>query len=279
MVESHDVHATLVRQASRCGFAENHNRVIRDYANKFRYVLLLNEDTEVDACTIERMVAFMDHHPRVGITGAHLVHSNNEAQSSYAAFPTVWEELLYVWAAGKLLPKRFRPKIKRLLQCMRPLLPRMTAAYLENWTNACKEAKVVDWVCGACFMVRREVIKEVGLLDEGFFIYFEETDWCKRAAEKGWLTMYIPTIRVQHHEAAGRGRLSIIEFQRSGYRYFAKHGGRIDKYLFRMGVVLNAFLLIAWSAFCWFLKPSRRAERQYAIGTYREVLRGALPKA
>jgi GT2 family glycosyltransferase len=273
MVDAYEPPVTLIRQDSRRGFAANHNRVMTEHAGSSRYVLLLNEDTEADPGALERMVRYMDQHPRVGITGARLVYSDGRPQSSYAAFPKVLDELLYVWAVGRLVPKHLRPKLKRVAEPVRRWLPAMTATYLSNWTSDHREPQTVDWVCGACFMVRREVIEEIGLLDEAFFIYFEETDWCKRAAASGWKTVHVPEARVQHHEAASRGRLSTLAFQRSGCRYFAKHGRSVDKYLFRLGVWLNAGVMIGCTSVAWLLRPSQRKANEYAMQTYWQVLR------
>ena len=278
MVEAHALSVALIRQSSRRGFAANHNRVMREYGARARYVLLLNEDTELDAGALEQMVMYMDRHSKVGITGVRLVHADGAPQSSYAAFPTVWEELLYVWSVGKLIPKRIRPGIERVVGPLSRWLPAMSATYLSNWRDRNQEPTIVDWVCGACFMIRGEVIQAVGLLDEAFFIYFEETDWCRRAAAAGWSTAHLPQVRVQHHEAASRGRLATLAFQRSGRRYFAKHGRSIDKYLFRLGVLLHAIVMIGYMSACWLLRPSTRDASQYTMRTYWEVFRdsGAL---
>jgi GT2 family glycosyltransferase len=122
-------------------------------------------------------------------------------------------------------------------------------------------------------MVRAEVIQEIGRLDEAFFMYFDDPDWCKRAAAAGWTTVYLPQIRVQHHAAASRGRLSTVSFQRSGCRYFAKHGRSADKYLFRLGVWLHAGVMICLTGVSWLLWPSTRKTSQYAMETYWEVFR------
>jgi N-acetylglucosaminyl-diphospho-decaprenol L-rhamnosyltransferase len=194
-------------QARPQGFSANNNAAIRRSAG--RYVLLLNPDTVVEAGALAALVRFMDAHPRVGICGAQLVFPDGSIQPSCRRFPTL----------ASVVARRtpLRVFLRRSALNARHLM-----ADFDHTRTA-----PVDWMLGACLMARREVLQQVGLLDEGYYLYTEDIDWCYRARRAGWEVMYVAEARIVHdHQARSDRKLlsrhSWIHLQ-SMWRYYRKH--------------------------------------------------------
>ena len=177
-------------------------------------VLLLNPDTVVRPGAISALEDFLDSHPRVGLAGSRLEDPDGTPQRSAFRFPTVLSEL-----EGGL---RFGP-VSQLLA------PWVVAPPVSDRPHR------TDWMAGASLLVRREVFDRIGLLDEGYFLYFEETDFCLRAARAGWPGWYVPASRVVHLVGQSSGvtdtkrparRMPRYWFE-SRRRYFAVNHGRM----------------------------------------------------
>jgi GT2 family glycosyltransferase len=197
------------------GFAAGNNRALERILAGSQapdLILLLNPDTIVRPGGIAALVAFMEEHPEVGIVGSRLENLDGSAQRSAFRFHSVWGE---VDTGARWAP------ISRLLAnfVVAPETPR--------------EAQPIDWVCGASMMVRRQVFSDIGLLDENFFMYYEEVDFCRRARSSGWNCWYQPASRVVHLVGQASGleqgnlgprRLPAYWFE-SRRRYYIKHHG------------------------------------------------------
>ena len=186
----------LIAQQFRAGFGANHNTVIK--ATTRRYVYVLNEDTTSDDWGFERMVAFLDSHPRVAALGPRLVYPDGKPQDSAWRFPTPLVSALGLVTLGKAGVKQSRGDAPRS----------------------------VDWLTGAALLLRREALDEVGLFDEGFFLYSEEVDLQVRLRRAGWDIRFFPDVTVVHHESqfsAGVPERRINEMWRSRHRYWQKH--------------------------------------------------------
>lgn len=175
------------------------------------YVMLLNSDTLVQSGAIRAMVDFMDAHPRVGIGGSRLLDAEGVPQSYAKRFPCLLAELESGFRLGI---------VTRLLAQSQTSLP------------PAKYPHAADWVSGAAFCIRREVLQQVGELDEGYFLYYEEVDYCRRAKTAGWEVWGVSDSRIVHLEGASTGlcqaqrRLPKYWFD-SRLRYFSKHRGRV----------------------------------------------------
>jgi GT2 family glycosyltransferase len=190
----------LIAQAFRAGFGANHNTVIR--ATTGRYVYVLNEDTTSDDWRFDRLVARLDARPRVAALGPELVYPDGRRQDSAWRFPTPLVSVLGLATLGKLGVKQSRGDAP----C------------------------VVDWVMGAALFLRRDALDQVGLFDEGFFLYSEEVDLQLRLRRAGWEVEYFPEVRVVHHESqfsTGIPDRRINETWRSRHRYWRKHHSRL----------------------------------------------------
>ena len=207
------------------GFARGNNaalRLILADPNPPDYVLLLNADTVVRPGALKALAHFLDQNPEVGIAGSRLEEPDGTPQRSAFRFPSVLSE----WENGI----RFGP-VSRLLH-------RSVVA-----PPVSDEAHRADWVSGASFMVRRAVFKQIGLLDDGFFLYFEEVDFCRRAADAGWPSWYVPASRVVHLvsqttqvDGKFRGRKPVPQYWfASRRRYLTKHLRRLDVFCADLG--------------------------------------------
>ncbi len=186
----------LLAQGHRAGFGANHNAVIR--ATSGRYVYVLNEDTTSEDWGLERMVAYLDANPRVAALGPRLVYPDGRPQASAWRFPSPAVAALGLVTLGR-------------------------AAVVQSRGRAPRD---VDWAMGAALLLRREALEEVGLFDEGFFIYSEETDLQRRLRDAGWRVRFFPGATVVHHESqfsAGVPERRVHEMWRSRHRYWRKH--------------------------------------------------------
>lgn len=207
--------ASLTVTHPNLGFTGGNNLVIRPAlvsSDPPEYVLLLNADTLVRDGALEALVEFMDLHPRVGIAGSKLVYPDGEVQGTPFRFLGVRTELqtsLRLGAASRLI--------------------RRPVSLEPNPAEAC----CVDWVSGASMILRRRLLEQVGLLDEGLYTYFDDVDLCLRASRAGWETWYVPESVVTHLEGRSTGIANGVVKRRPAYwfqarrRFFLKNHGPV----------------------------------------------------
>ena len=205
--------AQLIVNEANVGFGRANNQGLVHATG--RYVLLLNTDAFVAPDTLSKTIAYMDAHAECGVLGVRLVGSDGELQPSCRYFPTPWNVFL---ARSGLA--RFFPKV-RMVDDM-------------AWDHA--SVRECDWVVGCYYLVRREVIDQVGLFDPRYFLYCEEVDHCRAVKRAGWKVVYFPDTSVVHlggesakSEAAlttsGR-QISALQIE-SELLYFRKHHGML----------------------------------------------------
>lgn len=207
----------LIANVENRGFAQAVNQALAEI--KGRYVFLLNSDARLTKGAIGVLVSFMDDNPDVGIAGGQLLNADGSRQNSIAPFPSLTTELLN----------------KRLLRTLFPLkYPGKERDY---------PAPVdANSLVGAGIIVRRRAIEEIGELDEGYFLFMEETDWCFRMRQKGWRVCFVPHAQIIHLQGASAAMARAeakIEFYRSRYRFFAKWRGKTATTLLRWGLMLR----------------------------------------
>ena len=194
-----------------------------------RYVLLLNPDTVVQGDALAQMVAFLDGHLRTGGCGAQLAYPDGRFQHGAFRFPSLSQ-----------IAFDFYPPPGRL---NRPILDsRLNGRYSQELVTVGRPF-LVDFVLGAVLMVRGEAIHQVGLLDEGYFMYCEEIDWQKRLSAAGWSIYCVPAARVVHVGAASTSQFRgpmLVALWRSRFRYFQRYHGAafnwVAAWLVRRGV-------------------------------------------
>jgi N-acetylglucosaminyl-diphospho-decaprenol L-rhamnosyltransferase len=225
----------LLRNDVARGFSANHNRVLRRALEREpRYVLILNEDTVLEPGSVRELVDFCDERPTVGAAGPVITGGDGALQRSYFRFPTFGEH-----AAACLRPGREPP-----------------APDGHGWLN------------GSCVLVRLEALRQVGLLDEQFFIFFEDTDLGVRLDQAGWRSAVCPSARILHHghqvvSQPVYGNRMERQMVRSRYLYFRKHHGAAQAGLLAL-VIRAAFALRAVKALGEGLLLRRTGERGLA---------------
>jgi len=208
------------------GFARANNQAMR--LSKGQYILLLNPDTQVKEGAVETLKAFMDHHPEAGVVGAQLLNSDGSKQNSIANYPSLATELLNKSLLRRFFPDRF---------------PGKERAYFEPIE--------VDSVIGACMMVKRKAIEQVGLFDEDYFLFLEETDWCYRFKRAGWKIYHHPQAEIYHFQgksAEKDKKKAKVEYYRSRYQFFNKNRGLLEWFILLIGLLIKLcveFLLMA----------------------------------
>ena len=202
---------SIVENHENRGFSAGNNIGIK--ASTSEYVLLLNSDTLVRPGAIELLVNTLDHNPKVGIASPRLEWTDGVPQESCFRFHRPVNELIQSAATG-LITKLFKR--------------------YEVPLNVSQKISCPEWTSFACVLIRRKVLEDIGLLDEEFFMYFEDVDFCKRACEAGWTIIHNPEARVVHlrggsspvkSKAATKRRLPRY-FYESRTRYYFKHFGR-----------------------------------------------------
>lgn len=210
----------IIRQEGIYGFASNQNRLLAMLAPQSRYCLMLNDDAEVCPGALDTMIGFMEAHPDAASIGAQLVAPDGKFQFSGGAFPSLTKEIIrYSGLARVALTPQAKVFIGRYFG---RLLPREARLYLKSFY--CREPAVeVDFVSGCAMMLRREAIKDVGLLDERYFMYAEDVDWCRRAKAKGWNIYLLKKAKVIHYLRQSSTPRAALEYERSMLNYFLKY--------------------------------------------------------
>ncbi|WP_406648185.1 glycosyltransferase family 2 protein [Aliisedimentitalea scapharcae] len=244
----------LIESSRNMGFAGGNNAALRSASG--RYVMLLNTDTLVHGTVLENAVAWMDAHPNAGIMGPRVLNADGSVQPSCSAFPSLRN--LAMQTAGLT---RFR---------------QFDGYRMTGW-DRCQERQV-DVISGAAMFVRRSAVQNVGLLDEAFFFYGEETDWCRRFRHEGWDVVFAPIPEVTHF---GNGSANKLNHRRDVLmtegttRLHLKHGGLAAAMIcFVMLAAHNVSRAVFWAALGVLDRPGARQRARHFLRVV-----GDLPKA
>lgn len=261
MVRTDFPQTRLVENGGNVGFAKANNIGLEKARGK--YTLLLNSDTKVVGDALEKMVLFLDNHPNVAVVTARLVYPDFSDQGVARTFPSPIHGL---FGRRSLLTRLF-PNNK------------YSQKYLVSHTHTTEKPFEVDWVSGACLMVRKEVLEEVGSLDERFWMYWEDADLCFRIKQKGLKVYCVPEAIVVHYEGKSVTKKTsnrcIIEFNKSAYRYYRKHHIRssfeIMNFVAIIGLTLRTLALLTANALK--VKNNRNEARKEGLVSIRRLNR------
>ena len=199
--QSGDPEPRVIALDQRAGKAANDSTLLREARGEL--CLLLNEDSELEPGATAALIEALDADPQAAVAGSQLLDPAREPQPCAWRMPTL----------GTILAGAF-------------FLHRLVA--VQSGGN---ETKRVGWVQSSAMVVRRDAAVQVGYLDPDFFVYSDETDFCKRLADAGWRTLYVPSARAIHHEQLATdlraGERRIVEFHRNRDLYMRKHHGRL----------------------------------------------------
>ncbi|WP_426451099.1 glycosyltransferase family 2 protein [Paenibacillus sp. S-38] len=217
---------TLVANSANVGYSKGNNQGMR--LAKGRYILLLNSDTVIQPDTLKVMVDLMDKNPQFGAAGCKIVLPDGSLDKACKrGFPTPSASFYYAFGISKLFPKSAKFNQYQL-------------SHLDP-----DDEYPVDCLVGAFMMVRREAIEQVGMLDEEFFMYGEDIDWCYRIKQAGWGIYYFPRTQIVHYKGASSRRKPfkiIYEFHRAMFLFHKKHFQR--KYSFLINGLVYAGISI-----------------------------------
>jgi GT2 family glycosyltransferase len=186
------------------GFSYGNNLAIKTAVEQYKtnptYVWLLNPDTKLLENALLNLFNFFDDHPKAGILGSRLEGEDGELQGSAFRFHTVKSELLSGLRLG--------------------ITDKLFSKYLVSPKEIPSEPAMVDWVAGASMLIRHSVIEDIGLMDERYFLYFEETDFCLQALNLGWEAWYVPSSRIIHYVGQSTGVVSGDSLRRRRPKYW-----------------------------------------------------------
>jgi GT2 family glycosyltransferase len=227
MVRQRFPEVVLIQNSDNLGFAKANNIGIRRCTGK--YVALVNSDVHVLRNCMEQLVEHLASNRRIGMVGPRIIGGDGKHQNSYRGFPRLWNMFCRGLALDRLLPNV-------------PLF----SGYLLSYSVP-ESPTPVEILSGCFLVVRREALQAVGLLDEAFFIYGEDMDWCKRFWQAGWSVEFVPAAESIHYGGASSSNAPLrffIEMQRADLQYWKKHHSRTDVALYAALSILHHLVRI-----------------------------------
>lgn len=241
--------ARLLVSRENLGFSRGNNLALEQARGE--YLLLLNSDTRVEPGALGRLVHFAAGRQEAGAVGPMLLNADGSLQLSCGIAPSLWTEFLH-----KLLLHKLFPVFK-----------------LGGWNHGA--IRPVGWVSGACLLIRRQALDEVGPLDSSIYMCYEDLEWCLRLRRGGWQIFYYPFSRVVHlggQSIRKNLREMLVVSQQSLFYLFQKHFGRGRLQALRLLTLVEMLLRMAlWSAL-FALSGPRREEGRQRLRAYREIL-------
>lgn len=238
--------ARVIANRENVGFGRANNQGAA--VARGRYILLLNSDAFVHAGTIERLIAFMEAYPEAGAAGPRLRYEDGRLQRSVTSFPTVLTELWTTLGLDRAFPNH-----------------RVFGRYkLTYWEM--NDLREVDILMGACLILRRTAIEQVGLFDEQFFMYSEEADLCYRLRAAGWRSYFVPDVEATHIWGGSAQRVpakTFLRLFRSRVQFFRKHYGEQTTVLYKCVLVLAGLMRVMGGPIIFALKRDADMARLY----------------
>ncbi|MBE1281856.1 MAG: glycosyltransferase [Rhodobacteraceae bacterium] len=253
MVRNNFTWVTLLENTENLGFAAGNNVALRKA--KGRYVMLLNTDTLVHEAVLPDAVAWLDRHPDVGVMGPKVLNEDGSVQPSCSAYPSLKHLTMQAFGLTKF--------------------SRLDSYRMTGWERSSERR--VDVISGAAMFVRRSAIEQVGLLDESFFFYGEETDWCHRFGQAGWGLAFVPIPSVTHF---GGGAVAHLNHRRDVMmtegttRLHRKHGSWLAGLTcFAVLSFHNASRALLWSVLGLVRGPKTRERARHFRGVTADLHR------
>ena len=246
----------LIVNPANLGFAAGNNAGVRQATG--RYCLLLNPDTIVHPGALSALAGYAEAHPEAWAVGPRILNPDGTPQRSGVRFPSAWNLVVEALFLDRWFPRT-----------------RCFGAHRELYADP-DQPRRVDYLQGSCLLLRAEAIRRVGLLDESFFLYFEETDWCYRCRRAGGEVHYTPAATVTHHGGSGDlhyGERKLLLYHESLLRFCRKHYAPPRQAAIRGALAFRALLRLAqWSLLALPGFPGRARARSSVRG-YAGVLR------
>lgn len=244
MLQSEFPSVELIENNQNLGFTRPINQAMR--LSHGKYLVLLNPDTLILPEALDTLVAFMQDHPQVGICGPKVLNRDGTLQKPCRRGESrPWAVLTYFSGLSRLFPKS-----------------KLFGEYLMSYMDE-DETHLVAGVSGSCMLVRRETINQIGYMDERFFAYQEDADYCYRARQAGWQIVYMPQSRIIHFGGMGGSRVqpyrSIYQWHRSYYLFYRKNFAKDYFFLFNGLYYVAMFFKLVISLLVNFLRQEKYA--------------------
>lgn len=251
MVETQFPQVTLIKNQQNIGFAPANNQAIRQ--SRGRYVLLLNPDTEVKQGALDVLVQYLETHPEVGAAGPLTLNPDGTLQTSCYPRPTLSREFWRLFHLDKLYP--------------------YGSYRMSHWSQ--NEAHQTDALLGACLLVRRQILDQIGLLDEDYFIYSEEIDLCYRIQQAGWTLYWVPQARIIHYGGQSTRQVASEMFLRlyeGKVLYFQKHYSWLTVQGYKLILLVASMLRFMAGPAALLKKPPQRQQQLALARNYRRLM-------
>jgi GT2 family glycosyltransferase len=252
----------LICNTENLGFAKANNIGINH--SQGDYLFLINSDVVVYPNCISLMVDYMEKHTETGLLGPRIIGIDGNVQRSCMGYPSLWN----IFCRAVFLDSIF-PRIKLFNGFM-----------LNHWAH--DSIKEVDVINGCFWLVRRKAVKQIGLLDEEFFIYAEDMDWCKRFNSAGWKVVYFPLAISLHYGGASSSNAPVrfyVEMQIANLQYWYKHHDGVSCFAYIWIILLHQSLRVFGNYIYYLLVPSKRDVSKYktkrSIATIITVIRNS----
>lgn len=265
MIKENFPNVKLIENKENIGFAKANNQAIRKARGE--YLLLLNSDTIIPPESLTIMVDFLDKKPEVGVLGPKLVDQDLNLQTSCRHFPTLFTVLSQFFGLSAMFPKS-----------------KIFGWYdMGYWDHS--HTSEVDCVPGTSLLVRKKAVQEVGLLDENYFMYFEDTDWCYRFARAGWKVVFLPNAKVIHLGGASaaesnRGvfydKTLSEEFFNSLFYYFKKFHGGFSVLILRIFIFISLLMRMLKWIFAFMFRRINEKEFSYKMRSFSQMIKYCL---
>lgn len=241
IVESDFPMVNLIRNTQNVGFAKANNQAIEKSHGE--YVMLLNSDTVMLEGTIEKIIAFMEANPDVGVVGCKLLNTDRTLQPSVTSFPNAIKDTIAIALKGSFLSNN--PSSRKWVSKIAKFIGVNASRFDDH-----SKIKEIDFPRGACMTVRRSILDQVGLFDPEYFFTGEEMDFCYRIKKKGWKIIYYPDAAVIHHDhGASRHMMGkvFVQTRKSALLFYEKH------YSFFHTLMMKLSVSIVLMIQCFFL--------------------------
>ncbi|WP_066022582.1 MULTISPECIES: glycosyltransferase family 2 protein [Clostridium] len=227
----------LIESKINGGFAYANNLAIKKSSGK--YIFLLNSDTVLLRDVIKKMVTYMDENNDVGLLGPKLLNPDMTHQTSVSGFPTFKREVYHIYKLKNILKV---PMLKKLMIAISGKIgSKDVEQYMMNFKEV-NEPREVQVLVGAALLIRRDVIDKIGMLDERYFMYYEEIDFCYQANKAGFKAVYYPYGEIIHYIGQSSDKIKDITFYeryKSMIKYFNKNYGKLKEILVRINLIVG----------------------------------------
>jgi N-acetylglucosaminyl-diphospho-decaprenol L-rhamnosyltransferase len=244
----------LYQSEENLGFSRGNNRGID--LTSGAYVLLLNSDAFITEGALAALMRIIEQHPKAGIVGAQLVNPDGSFQASHSLFPGLWQEFLILTGLGRFFFGRYYP---------------------SRGPEVKKGPQIVDYVEGACLLVRREAIESAGRLSNDFFMYAEEVDWCFAMNKTGWEVWYQPDARIIHlggGSSHNRRTSREGDLYRSRVIFFRKNHGPFKAFILKWMIVVSVGIKNIFHSIVRFLSRGKKGRIIIPFHDVLEKMRG-----